>query len=60
MFDATDIEGMAANARASSNAAAPHDYDSQTDVESIVQAYMIGNPNWNENVISTVSGMHNA
>lgn len=55
MFDADDIECMATNARGNGNTGQSLDYDSQTDVETIVQTYMTGNPNWNENVALKVS-----
>lgn len=57
MFTADDIECMATNARAKDATGQSHDYDSQTDVETIVQTYMTGNPNWNENVALKVSKM---
>lgn len=55
MFTVNDIECMATNARANGNTGQSLDYDSQTDVETIVQTYMTGNPNWNENVALKVS-----
>lgn len=60
MFNAAEIECMATNARAAnSNTGQPLDYDSQTDVETVVQTYMTGNPNWNENVALKVSKNEN-
>lgn len=55
MFNADEIEGMAAKARANGNTGQQLDYDSQSDVETIVQTYMTGNPNWNDNVALKVS-----
>lgn len=55
MFNVDEIESMAANARASGNDAHQIDYDSQSDVETIVQTYMTGNPNWNDNMALKVS-----
>lgn len=55
MFNAGEIEGLAAKARANTNAGQQLDYDSQSDVETVVQTYMTGNPDWNENVPLKVS-----
>lgn len=46
---------MAAKARATTNADQQLEYDSQTDVETVVQTYMTGNPDWNESVPAKVS-----
>lgn len=59
MCNAAEIERMAANARTAGNTdLQSHDYDSQTDVETVVQTYMLGNPNYNENVAKKVSPLH--
>lgn len=55
MFNPDEIECMAAKARAHGNAGQQLDYDSQTDVETVVQTYMTGNPDWNQNVSLQVS-----
>lgn len=55
MFKPDEIECMAAKARSTANGVEQLDYDSQTDVETVVQTYMTGNPNWNEHLSSKVS-----
>lgn len=59
MFNAGEIECLAAKARANAVADQQLDYDSQTDVETVVQTYMTGNPDWNENAPLKVSEILN-
>lgn len=55
MFNTSQIEELASNARANYDPETQPDFDSQTDVETVVRTYMTSNPNWKENVASKVS-----
>lgn len=57
MFNADQIEHIATNVRTNYEPGPQCDYDSQTDIETVVQTFMTGNPNWNENIASKVSQM---
>lgn len=54
MFNDNQIEALASNARANQDAETQHEYDSQTDVETVVRTYMTSNSNWNETMASKV------
>lgn len=58
MLTPNEIEAAAERARSTHEALSQLEYDSQTDVETIVRAYRTGNPDWNENVASKVKAQY--
>lgn len=55
MFNADEIECLARTIRANGKAGTQNDYESQTDVETVVTTYMTYNPNLNEDFALKVS-----
>lgn len=55
MLKPDEIEMAAVNAKSAYDQASQLEYNSQTDVETVIRAYMTGNPDWNENIASKVS-----
>lgn len=53
-----EIEAAATRAISTYEPSTQLEYDSQTDVETVVRTYMTGNPDWNENIATKVSVNH--
>lgn len=53
-----EIEAAATRAISTYEPSTQLEYDSQTDVETVVRTYMTGNPDWNENIAAKVSVNH--
>lgn len=55
MFNENQIQQIASNVRANADTNTQQDFDSQTDIETVVRTYITDNPNWNEHIESKVS-----
>lgn len=56
MFKKNEIEEIASNVRKRTDPnTQSNEYDSQTDVETVIRTYITDNRNWTENIASKVS-----